>query len=106
MSIKNLFFRKKAKKMQSPPLIGRIARSVSGRDKGTLYIITEQFDDIYVAVTDGKYRKVSDPKRKNVRHLLITELSVPDRYAVRGKIVITDGEAAAILSDIAKLTDT
>lgn len=100
MSIINLFSRKKAKKMQSPELPGSIVTSVSGRDKGTLYIITEQYDDIYVAVSDGKCRTVSRPKRKNVRHLLLTGKRIPDKYIVRGKIVITDGEAAAILSEI------
>ena len=53
--------------MQTPPLPGSVARSVSGRDEGTLYIVTEQYDGIYVAVSDGKCRGVSRPKRKNVR---------------------------------------
>ena len=106
MGIINLFSRKKAKKMQSPGLAGSIAISTSGRDKGAAYIILQQYDDIYVAVSDGKYRSVSDPKRKNVRHLLITENRIPDEYIVRGKVVITDGEAAAILSDICEPTDT
>ena len=106
MSIKNLFSRKKAKKMQTPPLPGSVARSVSGRDEGTLYIVTEQYDGIYVAVSDGKCRGVSRPKRKNVRHLFMTGYRIPDRYIVRGKVVITDGEAAAILADIRKTQDT
>ena len=106
MSIINLFSRKKAKKMQDPPLPGSIVRSVSGRDKGAYYIVTEQFDDIYVAVSDGRYRSVSSPKRKNVRHIALTGQRIPDKYTVRGKIVITDGEAAAILAGIGNSENT
>jgi ribosomal protein L14E/L6E/L27E len=100
MGIIELFSKKKAKEMQKPPLPGSIVRSTSGRDEGAYYIITEQFDNIYVAVADGKYRSVSRPKRKNVRHVALTGQRIPDKYTVRGKIVITDGEAVAILAGI------
>ena len=106
MGIINLFSRKKAKKMQDPALVGSIAISTSGRDRVAMYIVIQQYDDIYVAVSDGKYRSVSNPKRKNVRHLQMTENRIPDKYIVRGKVVITDGEAAAILSGFCKPTDT
>ena len=100
MSIINLFSRKKAKEMQKPPLPGSIVKSVSGRDKGAYYIVTEQYDEIYAAVADGRIRTVSRPKRKNVRHIALTGQRIPDKYVVRGRIVITDGEAAAILAGI------
>lgn len=106
MGIINLFSRKKAKEMQSPPLTGSAVKSVSGRDKGTLYIVTEKYDDRYVACADGKTRSVRRPKRKNVRHLTMTEYRIPDKYIVRGKVVITDGEAAAFLSEICKTENT
>jgi ribosomal protein L14E/L6E/L27E len=50
---------------------GRIVSSKAGRDRGRKFVILEVLDERTVVVADGDLRKVDNPKRKNVRHLLI-----------------------------------
>ena len=78
-------------------MIGRLAQSVSGRDKGMIYVITGQSDGIYVTVSDGIRRTVGQPKRKNIRHLLISRQSVPDDFIQKGRICADDAQIAAFI---------
>ena len=51
------------------PVIGGICQSVQGRDKDRFYIIKEIYPDGSVGAVDGNYKKISSPKRKNLRHI-------------------------------------
>lgn len=51
---------------------GQVVRSIAGRDAGTWYVVVRVLDQRLVAVADGRSRPVARPKRKNVRHLLLT----------------------------------
>ncbi len=52
-------------------MVGRIACSKSGRDKGYfLVVIKEENGFLYVA--DGKERPLNNPKKKNPKHLSLT----------------------------------
>lgn len=51
--------------------VGQIVKSKAGRDKGRIFIITEMVDDIYVKICDGELRKVSKPKLKKIKHLIV-----------------------------------
>lgn len=51
---------------------GQVVVSIAGRDRGRRYIVMRVIDDTFVAVVDGTYRRVSNPKKKNVRHLMWT----------------------------------
>ena len=48
--------------------VGDVVKSVAGRDKGRIFLSVEVTNNI-VYVTDGKVRKVSHLKKKNVKHL-------------------------------------
>lgn len=100
--LRALFSKDRQHSKDKETLIGRIAQSVSGRDKGRIYIITGQTGGIYVDVSDGKIRTVSQPKRKNIRHLLISDERVPDGFLEKGRISADD---AMIASFIAARTD-
>lgn len=50
---------------------GRIVKSKAGKDKEQFYIVTDIKDD-RVYVSDGKLRKLSNPKSKNPKHLAVT----------------------------------
>ncbi len=50
--------------------LGALVASSSGRDSGKLYIINDFLKNDYVLLVDGKIKKTSRPKRKNVKHLL------------------------------------
>ena len=51
--LKAIFSKGRLRSKDEESLIGRIAQSVSGRDKGTVYVITGQQDRISVLVCDG-----------------------------------------------------
>jgi hypothetical protein len=46
-----------------------LALSVAGHDKGRLYIVLER-NETSVLLADGKRRKISAPKRKNIKHVI------------------------------------
>lgn len=48
---------------------GMVAVSLAGRDKDTYYTVVNT-DDIYVYVCDGKQHPLTNPKRKNPRHVI------------------------------------
>ena len=53
-------------------MVGMLAAAKAGHDKDTLYIIIEETDE-YVWLTDGKYRPVAKPKKKNKNFFLISQ---------------------------------
>lgn len=52
-------------------VVGQVALSTQGRDKGTLFIITKVIDKNYVEISDGVLRKIEKPKLKKIKHLKI-----------------------------------
>lgn len=50
---------------------GRIVCSKSGRDKG-LFLVVVRDEGGYLYVADGKERPLERPKRKNIKHLAMT----------------------------------
>ena len=53
-------------------LRGQVVRSGAGRDMGHLMTVIS-YDGTYVYVCDGKERRLSGPKRKNPKHVEITD---------------------------------
>lgn len=51
--------------------VGQLVTSRQGRDLGRRYVVVQFYDDSFVGVADGLVRRVSRPKRKNIRHLVI-----------------------------------
>ena len=49
----------------------KVVLSIAGRDKGHLLAVIGE-DDGYCLLADGKERPLSNPKRKNVRHIAFT----------------------------------
>ncbi len=97
--LKAIFKNKRSKSKEDETLVGRIAQSVSGRDKGMIYVITGQPDGVYVNVCDGSRRTLRQPKRKNIRHLLISAESVPETFIKDGKIDADDTRIAAFIKE-------
>ena len=50
------------------PVVGGVAQSVAGRDKGRLYLIVRAEGE-KLLLADGKYRKAENPKIKNKKHV-------------------------------------
>ncbi|EOD01013.1 KOW domain-containing RNA-binding protein [Caldisalinibacter kiritimatiensis] len=51
--------------------IGQVVRSKAGRDKGRVFVVFDIIDDKYVLIVDGDIRKISKPKKKKIRHLIV-----------------------------------
>ena len=53
-------------------LKGSVVRAEAGRDGGGYFVIVEA-DEKYCLIADGKSRKLSAPKRKNIKHIRVTD---------------------------------
>jgi ribosomal protein L14E/L6E/L27E len=51
--------------------IGQVVKSGAGRDKGNIFLILGIIDYKYVYIVDGEMRKISNPKKKKINHLII-----------------------------------
>ncbi len=56
-------------------LQGSVVRSLAGHDKDT-YFVAVKADGSNVYIADGKERKLESPKKKNIKHLLVTQKSI------------------------------
>ena len=59
------------------PERGRVVVSAAGRDKGRLLAVVGTKDGM-VLVCDGKERPLHRAKRKNPRHLIVTEYCIDE----------------------------
>jgi ribosomal protein L14E/L6E/L27E len=55
-------------------MIGKIVISKAGRDKGRFAVVVGY--DGYVLIADGKEHKLSKPKRKNIKHITVTNETI------------------------------
>jgi ribosomal protein L14E/L6E/L27E len=57
--------------------IGSVVRANAGRDSGGFFAVTE-ISGGYCFIADGKSRKLSSPKRKNIKHISPTDSMIED----------------------------
>ena len=72
---------------------GLVVISKTGRDEGQFYMVV-RIEDEFIWVADGKRKKMSDPKRKNIKHLLITSEKVDT------SVDTTNKQLSLMLNDI------
>ncbi|MCL2164013.1 MAG: KOW domain-containing RNA-binding protein [Oscillospiraceae bacterium] len=60
--------------MEKSDLLGRVVVSKCGRDKGRAFMITGFSGEDLILISDGKIRKIGNPKKKNMKHLLFTDI--------------------------------
>ncbi|MFA5523669.1 MAG: KOW domain-containing RNA-binding protein [Tissierellales bacterium] len=58
--------------------LGQVVRSKAGRDKGKVFVIQDVVDNEYVLIIDGDYRKLENPKKKKIRHLIVYKTVIED----------------------------
>lgn len=51
--------------------IGQVVKSKAGRDINRIFLVLEIIDNENVFIVDGKLRKLENPKRKRVKHLIV-----------------------------------
>ena len=57
-------------------MVGYLARSIAGHDKGNLYIIIEETDQ-YLFLANGEEKTLEKPKRKNRKHVALIKIKNP-----------------------------
>ncbi len=70
---------------------GRIVRAKAGRDKGGFFVVVD-FSEREAFICDGRRRKISKPKRKNIKHLALTS------FVVSPEDIISDKKLKAVLN--------
>lgn len=60
----------------NPDEVGRIVVSKQGHDQGRWYCVTAKIDDRIMACCDGELRKLDNPKKKQIKHLLALPLTI------------------------------
>lgn len=50
---------------------GLIVKAIAGRDSEGFFVVTETEKDMCF-IADGKSRKLASPKRKNIKHISLT----------------------------------
>ena len=53
--------------------IGQLVIATAGRDANKEFIITCIINDQYVYISDGESRKLENPKKKKLKHLMLSE---------------------------------
>lgn len=59
-------------------IVGQVVKSRAGRDSGRAFLVYEILDEQFVLVVDGDLRKLSSPKKKKVKHLIVYNTVFPD----------------------------
>ncbi|WP_347489953.1 KOW domain-containing RNA-binding protein [Desulfoscipio sp. XC116] len=50
---------------------GQLVQPKAGRDCGKYYLVLKVIDDNYVFAADGTVRRLENPKKKNIKHLIL-----------------------------------
>ena len=80
--------------------LAQIVRSLSGHDSGELFCVMD-VDGERLLLADGKRRRVSSPKRKNVKHVApVGRCEHPTLEKVRAGQPVGDRELRAALAQI------
>ena len=66
-----------------------LAYSLSGHDKGTLYVVVGRKEGRYL-LADGKGKTVSSPKEKNSRHVQLVKKVPPSLEILWGQVPVSD----------------
>ena len=79
----------------------RLVISKSGHDKGRVYAIKESDED-NVYLIDGKFRKINNPKKKNKKHIQLTNYISDELIKKNNKKKLHDEDVKKIISKFEK----
>ena len=63
---------------------GSVVRASAGRDSGGFFVVVAMTEEGHCFIADGKSRKLNKPKRKNIKHICLTN-SVIDMNDITDK---------------------
>lgn len=80
--------------------IGQLVSSRTGRDAGKHYVVVGFGSAPFILLADGRTRRVDDPKKKNVRHVMAHQaIAGAVAEKVRQGQRITDGDIRQALNE-------
>ena len=80
-------------------LIGNLALSSSGKDKGYIYIIYS-VDLNHVYLVDGNARRINNPKKKNLKHVkILNAKSEKIRKKILENVKVFDSEIFSFIKN-------
>ncbi|MGN9164891.1 KOW domain-containing RNA-binding protein [Tissierellaceae bacterium HCP3S3_D8] len=83
--------------------IGQVVKSRAGRDKGRIFLVLDIIDAEHVFVVDGDLRKLDNPKRKKIKHLIVYNTVLPElRYKLDNKMKINNAYIRKLLEPFNK----
>lgn len=62
---------------------GTVARATAGHDKGGLFFVMAQEGE-YLFLANGRQRKMGEPKRKKLRHVVLSSTKYPLPHSDKG----------------------
>ena len=65
---------------------GTVVSSLKGHDKDRLFVIIKS-EGAYVWLTDGKNRKKICPKKKNIKHVVLSRHHIPEVESLSDKLI-------------------
>lgn len=74
--------------------VGSVVRAKAGRDKDGFFVVTA-LENGFCFIADGKSRKLGSPKRKNVKHISVTNSMI-------GIDGLTDKKLRILLRELGK----
>ena len=81
--------------------LGQVVVSKAGRDTGRKFIVVNIIDDKYVEISDRSLRKLEKPKKKKLKHLIVTnEMVEPLAEKLRNNMKITNAEIRRALKSL------
>lgn len=84
-------------------LIGQVVKSRAGRDKGKIFLVYSVIDDQNVWIIDGDLRKLDNPKKKKIKHLIIYNTVLPElEYKLNNKVKINNAYIRKLLEPFNK----
>lgn len=81
--------------------LGQIVHSKAGRDKDRYFIVVGIVDNEYVLIADGDLRKIDNPKKKKIKHLVFHKKIAENISAgLKEKKHITDADLRKSLTSM------
>lgn len=83
--------------------IGQVVKSRAGRDKGRIFLVLNIVDDQHVSLVDGDLRKLDNPKRKKIKHLIVYNTVLQElNYKLDNKMKINNAYIRKLLEPFNK----
>ena len=83
--------------------IGQVVKSKAGRDKGRIFLVYKVIDNQNVLIVDGDLRKLDNPKKKKIKHLIIYNTILPElEVKLASKIKINNAYIRKLLEPFNK----